>query len=250
MVDKPVELVARLSGRGTVHIDEVRDDLPEGADAKKALFRLGQLGFVFRIAQGTYAVPGKEELSDALALRGRPVRLAAWLHRWFRRENEPALPSGLDWPQASFVGLSLHMHSELRWEGPDLLVPIEDDAQRIQGLHHSVSIFAFDPVNEPIDIELKTIPTLLPDPDDLARVLSVHQDPRLQEAGQRLRDEEGGGDDEFDVWLARTDPPVPFTDARLPEGPPFRYRLFAPRSWVRENVEHAHPGRGPSEEDA
>lgn len=250
MVNRPIEAVAAVAGRGTISLDNMQAELPNGSEASKALFRLSQLGLVFRIAQGTYAVPGKEELSDALALRGAPIRLAGWLHRWLQgAENRRHLPSGLDWEQASFVGLSLHMHSQLDWKGPELLIPIDPDADRIEGLHHSVSIFVYDPVHDPVSVELEDIPALLPDPDDLSRVLLVHQDPRIQEAGERLRAEKGReDDDEFEVHLARTDPPMPFPDAKLPRGPPFRYRLFAPRSWVNENLQHTHPARQPPEE--
>lgn len=153
------------------------------------------------------------------------------------------MPSGLDWRNARFVGLALHTSTELRWEGPELLIPIEEDAERIEGLHHDVSILAYDPTEAPQEIEIETIPTLVPHPNDLARVLLVHQDPRLQETGQQLRDEEGIEDDAFDVLLDRTDPPMPFPDAKLPRGPPFRYRVLAPRSWVTKNLEHAHPHR-------
>lgn len=244
MVNQPIEAVAAVAGRGAIPLNEMQAELPDGSDASKALFRLSQLGLVFRIAQGSYAVPGKEELSDALALRGPPMRLAGWLHRWLQsRENRDHLPSGLDWAQASFVGLSLHIHSQLDWKGPALLVPIDPDADRIEGLHHSVSIFACDPVHTPNSVDLKGVPSLLPDPDDLARVLLVHQDPRIQEAGEHLHAEHGRDEGDFDVHLARTDPPMPFPDSKLARGPPFRYRLFAPRSWVNENLKHAHPAR-------
>lgn len=247
MVNQPIELVAALAGEGVVSLDDVRAELPEGSDVKQILFRLGQLGLVFRIAQGSYAVPGKEHLSDALAAQVPPVRLAAWLNRWFREDGRRAdLSSGVDWKQASFLGLALHRDSQLDWEGPKLAVPIEEGAERIEGLHHSVSVFAYDPAEEPRQVEIETIPVLLPHPHDLARVLLVHQDPRLQEVGRRLKEDEGhppGGAEAFDVLLARTDPPLPFPDAQLPRGPPFRYRLFAPRSWVNKNLEHAHPGR-------
>lgn len=259
MVNQSIELVAALAGRGAISLDDVRAELPEGADAKRRLFRLSELGLVFRIAHGRYAVPGKETLSEALAVSGPPVRLAAWLHRWFREEgSQVELASGLDWRHARFAGLALHVHSELRWEGPELMVPIEEDAERIDRLHHSVSVFAYDPAEEPREVEIGGRPALLPHPNDLARVLLVHPDPRLQEAGQRLREDEReqdereqdqrGGADSFDVLLDRTDPPMPFPDARLPRGPPFRYRVLAPRSWVYENLEHAHPSRPRTEE--
>lgn len=250
MVDRPIELVATLAGRGAVSLDDARAELGEAADAKKALFRLDQLGLAFRIAQGRYAVPGKEELADALALDSPPLRLAAWLHRWLEREGDAAgLPRGLDWQETSFAGAALHMHSDLRWEGPELLVPIREDAERIEGLHHSVSLFAYDPAGGPWMADVQSIRIPLPDLDDLARVLLVHHDPRLREAGRRLHREAGEeGDAEFDVLLARTEPPLPFPDARLPRGPPFRYRVYAPRSWVRRNIEHARPRRSGIEE--
>lgn len=249
MVNKPIELVAGLAGSGAITVEDVRSRLPDRGDPRDALFRLAQLGLVFRVAQGRYAVPGKEELSDALALRGPSIRLAAWLHRWLQADDHRSdLPNGLDWKKAGFVGLSLHMHTQLRWEGPRLLVPIEEEAERIEGLHHSVSVFAYDPAHEPVVVEPEGFPALVPDHDDLARVLLVHQDPRLQEAGRKLQEENGRDDEEFEVRLSRTDPPLPFREAKLPRGPPFRYRLFAPRSWVNRNVEHAHPSRDPSEE--
>lgn len=250
MVDRPIELVAALAGRDAVTLDDVRAELGEEADAKKALFRLGRLGLAFRIAQGRYAVPDKVGLSDALALGRPPLRLAAWLHRWLGEESHRAgLALGLDWERAGFAGLALDRWSDLRWQGPDLLVPIQADAARIQGLHHSVAVLAYDPAGEPHGVEVRTVPALLPAPDDLARVLLVHHDPRLREAGRRLHREEGSGDEgsrgeDFDVLLARTDPPQPFPDARLARGPPFRYRVFAPRSWVRRDREHARLDRG------
>lgn len=250
MVNQPIELVAALAGRGSATLDDVRAEVPQGADAKKMLHRLSELGLVFRIAHGRYALPGKEELSDALSARHPPIRLAGWLHRWLQEDGQQeALASGLDWQKAQFVGLALHLHSELQWDGPELLVPIEEDADRIEGLHHSVSLFAYDPAKKPQPIEIKTLASLLPHPSDLARVLLVHQDPRLQEAGQQLRDEQGREDDAFDLLLERTDPPMPFPDALLPRGPPFRYRVLAPRSWITKNLEHAHPTRQRAKED-
>lgn len=250
MVDQPIELIAKLAGQGSITVDDVRAKLPEGSDAKKILYGLAEQGFIFRIAHGRYALPDKEELSDALSLPQPPIRLAAWLHRWLQSENQhQGLPSGLDWPRARFVGLALHKHAELRWEGPELMVPIEEDAERIRGLHHNVSIFAYDPANEAQKIEVNAMPTLLPHRRDLARVLLVHQDPRLQEAGQQLQHEDESDDDAFDILLDRTDPPMPFPDAKLPRGPPFRYRVLAPRAWVNKNLEHAHPHRHRSQEE-
>lgn len=243
MIDRRIELVAALAGRGAVTLDDVRAELGEDSDAKKVLHRLSRLGLAFRIAQGRYAVPGKDELSDALALPSPPLRLAGWLDRWLEGAGEATdLPRGLDWNEACFAGAALHLHSDLRWEGPELLVPMAEDAARLQGLHHSVSLFAYDPAHDPWVADVRSTRIRLPDLDDLARLLLVHHDPRLQEAGRRLHRERGGGADEgFDVLLARTDPPQPFPDARLPRGPPFRYRVFAPRSWIRRNLAHGRP---------
>lgn len=244
MVEQPIELVASLAGRGSISVEQAREDLPEGIDPNKALFRLAELGLIFRVAHGRYAVPGKADLADALAQPQPSLRLAAWLHRWLLdEEHRSGLASGLLWEQASFVGLALHLHSDLRWKGPELLVPIQEGAERLGGLHHSVPVFAYDPAGSAQEVDLEGVKTLLPHNPDLARILLVHHDPRLQEAGDRLLERGGARDDAVDVQLARTDPPMPFPDARLPRGPPFRYRVFAPRSWVQKNMRHSRPDR-------
>lgn len=244
MVEQPIELVASLAGNGSVSIAEARERFPDGVDPNKALFRLANLGLAFRIAHGRYAVPSKEALSDALAQPQPPIRLAVWLHRWFLDEAARSdLARGLAWDQARFIGLALHRHSQLRWDGPELLVPIQEEAKRLDGLHHSVPILAYDSLEEAQELDLRGTKTLLPRPRDLARILLVHHDPRLQEAGDHLLEHQGSRDEAFDVQLSKTDPPMPFPDARLPRGPPFRYRVFAPRSWIHKNLEHSHPSR-------
>lgn len=210
--------------------------------ARKALLRLERLGFAFPIAHASYAIPDRARFMDALPRRDPAERLAAWLPAWLRdrRHRKEDLPAGLDWDRACFFGLAVARRTPLRWSGPVLFVPIAAGAEALGKIHQRVPLFAGDllaPVEQ--DAAAKAP---VPSAADLARVLAVHHDPRLREASLTLA---GAGRPALAEAIARTDPPLPFPSegVRLALGPPFRYRLFAPLSWVTRNITFAHPGR-------
>lgn len=244
MVNPELEFLASVAGKGSVRLAHAKEWLGDFPKPQKALFRLERAGLVFPLTRGEYAVPSKAAIAEALAVRLAPVRLAAWLPEWIRgHEHHERLARGLTWTDARFLGLGVHMLTDLVWTGPQLLVPISPDAERIEGLHHRVPVFAYDPADPGVAAKLPNGgDALAPSKKDIVRILAVHNDPRLREAALRLAREVGDAK-ELQALVARTDPPTPFTDpkTRLPRGPPFRYRLFAPISWVKRNLSYGKP---------
>jgi hypothetical protein len=213
--------------------------------AAKALIWLDQEGLVFPVGQGRYAVPAGGELALALGGKDALERLATWLPGWLR-EHQDSLPSGLRWGDATFIELLLREETDLVWKGPRLLVPISKGVEHLGRLHNRLPVMALDCVYPGQKCELGTGKTaLMPYKRELVRVLSVHNDPRLQEAAAGIELSEKTLN-EVRPLIPRTDPPMPFPDpkVRLPQGPPFRYRIYAPLSWVRRNLEFSHPSRG------
>lgn len=244
MSSRDIEFLASVADRGRVAFSDVAHWFGGDVQGQRALRRLEQAGLVFPFARGQYAIPSMKALPEVLPLRPADARLAAWLAGWIRDGSSRAeLPEGLAWSSARFLGLALHMHTNLAWDGPAILVPILENASHLRGLHHRVPVFALDPADEPMPAHLpRGAPFLLPSERELVRVLGVHNDPRIREAATELaRELQDPGD--LKVVLARTDPPTPFPDpkASLPRGPPFRYRLYAPQSWVKRNLEFAKP---------
>lgn len=211
--------------------------------ARKGLYRLEREGLIFPLARGTYAAPSPERYILAQEMATPSDRLAAWLPQWLDKQakkHDDDLARGLGWKRASFFGLAVHMWTQLEWRGPLLFVPIEDHAIEVGKLHHRVPIFAGDPVfpTETVNpVVGEAVP--VPSPLELARILSVQSDPRLVNAARELVEREPKSEREkFMRARKKTDAPLPFPDneGALPRGPPFRFRLYAPRSLVMENL--------------
>ncbi|MCA1814476.1 MAG: hypothetical protein LC624_11085 [Halobacteriales archaeon] len=232
---------AHASRSGLVSVSDAQAWFHDSNKARKALLQLERLGLAFPVAHASYAVPSQGEFVRALALRDPWDRLASWLFVWLRSpERQPSLASGLAWDRASFLGLAVREYTNLRWDGPLLLVPIDRGSQRMGKLHQRVSLFAADQA-WPSERRPR-LDAPLPSRAEVARILAVHQDPRLREASEEAL--AGARPKDLRDHVSRTDPPLPFPNAgvKLPLGPPFRYRLYAPLSWVTRNVRHAHPG--------
>lgn len=226
---------------GRVRVSDAQTWFHDPNKARKALIQLERLGLAFPIAHASYAVPSQSEFVRALALQDPWERLASWLSSWLRsREHQALVTPGLAWDRASFLGLAVREYTNLRWNGPYLLVPLDRASERLGRLHQRVPIFVADqawPSEEHARLHAP-----LPSRSEVARILAVHQDPRLREASEEALP--GAQRKELLDVLSRTDPPLPFPSAgvKLPLGPPFRYRLYAPLSWVTRNIKHAHPG--------
>lgn len=244
MVSPDTQFLATIAGTNTANAKDAHRWFEDAGLGQKALYRLEQAGLLFPIARGRYAVPGPDALKDTLAVRSPPVRVATWLPAWIAQaQNRTRLAAGLDWKDARFLGAAVHTRTDLVWDGPLLLVPIQEGASHLTGLHHRVPVFAYDAAD---DAETATLPNnadvRVPPDRELARVLVAHSDPRIREAGRKLMDAAADGPT-MQAVLLRTEPPDPFPDpkTRLPRGPPFRYRLFAPQSWVRRDLRHRRP---------
>lgn len=212
------------------------------AAARKGLYRLEREGMIFPLARGRYAVPSLERYILAQEMPTPSDRLAAWLPQWLdkhAKKNDEDLARGLHWKGASFFGLAVHTWTQLDWRGPLLFVPLSDNAIEMGKLHHRVPIFAGDPVfptehlNPPVG-EPIPVPSRL----ELARILSVQSDPRLVNAARELIEREPKDKrEQFMRARKKTDAPLPFPEnGKLQMGPPFRFRLYAPRSLVMENL--------------
>ena len=246
-VDKRLQLLAKSGREGVIRLKDVqRDSNLDIHRVSKVLMWLDREGFVFPLGRGTYAAPA-EDLPLALAGRDPTERLASWLPGWLNAPaNGALLPAGLKWNESSFIELRLRQETNLMWAGPGILVPIYAGTERLGRVYNKMPIMAYDAAFPPQERRLSTgVSANMPYKRELVRILSVHNDPRLQEAAleielpaKTLRD--------LQQLVSRTDPPMPFPDpkVRLPAGPPFRYRLYAPLWWVRRNLEFSHPSRG------
>lgn len=244
MVSSDIEFLASVAGQDAIRVAQAHAWHQDAAQGAKALYRLEQAGLLLPIARGDYAVPDRSLLADALAGGSRPRRLAAWLPAWLAEpHHRDHLPAGLEWHDARFLSLAVERRTDLAWDGPHLLVPIDPDASHMTGLHHRVPILAYDSTDDPATVDASEgHPAKVPSDSELARILGIHNDPRLVGAARQLL---GTAPDpeRIEALLARTGPPAPFPDPKthLPRGPPFRYRVFAPRTWVQRNLEHQRP---------
>jgi hypothetical protein len=248
-VDRRLQFLARSGKTGIIDVKDAQKRLDGDVQkAAKVLLWLDAEGFLFPIGRGRYAAPA-EHLPLALAGRDPIERLASWFPQWIDRSgNRSTLPAALRWGDASFFELQLRRETNLSWKGPKVLVPIEEGVARLGRIYNRMPVMAYDAFFPPQRQKLSTgVSANMPYKRELVRILSVHSDPRLQEASREI--------DLPDKTLARlqplisqTDPPMPFPDPKvlLPPGPPFRYRLYAPLGWVRRNLEFSHPSRGRS----
>jgi hypothetical protein len=242
-----IELIANHAAKGLMTLDGAKAWFGEVNRAKNAVRRLERDGLVFRIARGEYAVPERRHLADALAIRHPLRRQAVWLQAWLRRKAlRRRLPEGLDWEGSVFFSLAVDAYTDLRWHGPVLLVPIAKGSERVGRVHHTVPVFLYDAAGEPETIDVNRHSIAVPSRMETARILAVHSNPRLREAAASVPDSERKT---FRLLVSRTSPPTPFPDpkSRLKRGPPFRYRLYAPMSWVLEDNRF---GRAVDAEDA
>jgi hypothetical protein len=226
--------------------DAKRTHNGDAQKAAKMLLWLEGEGFLLPIGRGTYASPA-EHLALALAGNDPTERLASWLPQWLgASERRSMLPAGLKWGEASFIDLRLRQETNLNWAGPKILVPIEEGAVRLGRIYNRMPVMAYDAVFPPEKKKLSTgVTANVPYKRELVRILSVHSDPRLQEASREIELSARNLRD-LQPIISQTDPPMPFPDpkVRLHPGPPFRYRLYAPLRWVRRNLEFTHPSRG------
>lgn len=232
--------------RGILCTDQARARLRgDEAKTKRVLHELEAKGYVLPLARGVYAIPEGDLLASAIAGRTPTASLAHWLPSWFadpgHREH---LPKGLDWERVLALGLAVEEWTNLNWEGPGLLIPIQGGAERLprlsQRLPALVSDLAFD-VDEVQPTHSK--PVRVPSKAELYRILRAHNDPRFHEAAFSLNlptAEKAKADRAAGV----TEPVLPFpeAEAKLPRGPPFRYRLYAPRAWSVRNLRHMTRG--------
>lgn len=233
-MDEYVQMVANFSNKGVVKLSEAEAWFDDKNKAKNAFRRLKGDGLAFPIARGTYAIPQRQDLIDILAIRNSSHRQAGWLQAWLERtRNRKLLPDGLAWEVSRFFNLGVDSYTELTWNGPVLLVPLVKGIEMIGRVYNAVPAFLYDEDEEPEIIRLGSHGVRIPSKGEVARILAVHLDPRLREAAAAIRLSESGRK-RFRIISARTSPlsPFPRTKSRLKRGPPFRYRVFAPMSWV------------------
>lgn len=236
-MDEYLQAIADRASEGLVRIQDLKAWFADEHKAKNALRRLGREGLVVPIARGRYALPQRERFVDAIAIRGPAVRRAVWLQPWLADPgNRRHLPAGLAWQRVSFLDLAVDRHTELVWDGPFLAVPLKPGVDRIGGAYHRTPAFLLDLDDEPEVLEIKGHRIRTPSRMETSRILGVHLNPRLREAASGIPLSESERE-RLRFLTARTDAIQPFPDSRstLPRGPPFRHRIFAPRSWVRKD---------------
>lgn len=233
-MDEYLQAIADRAHEGLVGIQDLKAWFADEYKAKNALRRLGREGLVFPIARGRYALPQRERFVDAIAIRGPTLRRAVWLQPWLANpDNRRRLPAGLSWERTSFLDLAVDRYTELVWDGPFLVVPLKPGVDRIGGVYHRTPAFLVDQGDEPEVLEVNGHRIRIPSRTETSRILGVHLNPRLREAASVIPLSESERD-RLRFLNARTDAIQPFPDSRsaMPRGPPFRYRIFAPRSWV------------------
>lgn len=233
-MDEYLQAIADRAHEGLVGIRDLKTWFGDEYKAKNALRRLGREGLVFPIARGKYALPQRERFVDAIAIRSPSLRRGVWLQPWLSNpDNRRHLPDGLAWQRASFLDLAVDRHTELVWEGPLMVVPLESGTRRIGAVYHKTPAFLLDPNGEPEVLEIDGQRVRTPSRMETSRILGLHLNPRLREAASNIT-LPGSEQERLRFLKARTDAIQPFPASRsgLPRGPPFRYRIFAPRSWV------------------
>ncbi len=242
LTDEYLQAIAEYSDKGLVRVGDVKAQLGDESKAKNALRRLKGDGLVFPIARAKYAIPQGKDFIRAIAVRNPSIRRALWLQPWLERQrNKRHLPDGLHWHRSSFVDLAVGRYTELSWRGPVLIVPLAAGSNRIGSVYHRTQAFLVDQAEESEIMEVEGQGIRIPSPLETSRVLNVHLNPRMREAAASIRIS-GSDRERLRVLTARSGPLLPFPDSRsvLPRGPPFRYRVYAPRSWVLKDLEFGY----------
>lgn len=238
-MDEYLQAIADFSDRGFVKIEDLKVRLADDYRAKNALRRLKRDGLVFPVARAKYAIPQGKDFIRAIAVRDSRIRRALWLQPWLERsKNQRHLPWGLRWDEASFIDLMVERYTELSWRGPILTVPLAEGGDGIGTVYHRTEAFLVDQAEEPEFLMIEGREIRVPAPSEVSRILRVHLDPRIREAGA-LIDVPEFVRERLSVLTARSSPLLPFPrrGSALPRGPPFRYRIYAPRSWILKDLE-------------
>lgn len=193
---------------------------------------LAPKGYIVPIAWGRYAVPKRETLRKLAVLPHAPLAQAvAWAETLTWALGRPE-PYGL-------LGLASWTDPLLNIPSPAPVFVLQQEQKVLRGLAPQLEPFFIDLLQPLTRLELADrqgqvladLPRL--HPLDEARLLLVNADSRFREAGRRRR--EALSPQERDILLdalRKTGFPEPAPRGRkvlrLPMGPPYRYRLYAP----------------------